>query len=208
MKKLLLFVLVFALLAGYALMAMGSEESENNSSSTKTEEATGAGKTKLSNDTTNFGETTELNTQQIQPSAERLEYSKRAAVTAMTNYCAFDGKIHSYSDKSGDLPLYYMFVISWGSWTLNGDGSYHVTDLQTRTYGREDGSTGEYSDWESIAYKFSLDVKYDPKENVYTISHVYSAYKEKGDASFTSMPYIDSHELFSIPFSLVEKDRT
>lgn len=132
-----------------------------------------------------------------------LEYCKRAAVTAMTNYNAFDERIHTYSDTSGDREYYYMFVTSWGTWTKTNSSTYHVKDLLLRNYGKEDGPT----DWDSTAYKFSLDVTYNAANNSYIISKVYSAYKEKGDYSYTNMPYCESHSLFTVPFSLIEKDR-
>lgn len=153
------------------------------------------------------GSKSELTTAATNPTPEEnLEYVKRAAVTAMTNWCAFDGKTHSYSDTSGDRCLYYMFVTSWGTWEQKGDNNFQVQNLQLRTYGKEDGPTGEY-DWDSVAYKFTLDVKYDPSKKVYTISNVYGAYKEKGDTTYTNMKFCASDKLFSVPFSLVEKGR-
>ena len=132
-----------------------------------------------------------------------LEYCKRAAVTAMTNYCAFDGKKHSYSDTSGDREYYYMFVTSWGTWTKTDNKTYHVEDLLLRTYGKEDGPT----EWDSTAYKFTLDVTYNAANNTYTISKVHPAYKETGEYSYTNMDYCASHSLFTVPFSLIERDR-
>ena len=147
-------------------------------------------------------QTTEVSATE-EPAVADLEYCKRAAVTALTNWCAFDGQKHSYSDKSGDREYYYMFVTAWGTWTQSGSNSYHVVDLLLRSYGKEDGPT----DWDSTAYKFTLDVTYNAANNSYIISKVYSAYKEKGDYSYTNMPYCESHSLFTVPYSLIEKDR-
>ena len=138
-----------------------------------------------------------------EPAVADLEYCKRAAVTAMTNYNAFDERIHTYSDTSGDREYYYMFVTSWGTWTQTNSSTYHVKDLILRNYGKEDGPT----DWDSTSYKFTLEVTYNATNNSYIISKVYSAYKEKGDYSYTNMPYCESHSLFTVPYSLIEKDR-
>lgn len=205
MKRFLLFGLVLALLAGYALMAAGSDET-TSSSGTETSENTE--EEKKSTVTTTADKTTESTVAAIvQTPVEAPEYVKRAAVTALTNWCAFDGKVHSYSDTSGERCLYYMFITSLGSWTQSGTNTYHVKDLQLRTYGNEDGPTGEW-DWESTAYKFTLDVKYDSEKNVYTISNVNGSYKEKGDTKYTSMEFCASHDLFTVSISLIEKDRT
>lgn len=241
MKRFLFVVLIFAVLSGYALMAMGSNEASSSSTGNSTsantanpqqnetsakeknselttaatnptpeeapENSTSANAANQQQEATNTEKNSELITAATNPTPEEaLEYVKRAAVTAMTNWCAFDGKIHSYSDTSGDRCLYYMFVTSWGTWVQKGDNNYQVQNLQLRTYGKEDGPTGEY-DWDSVAYKFTLDVNYDPSKKVYTISNVYGAYKEKGDTAYTNMKFCASDKLFSVPFSLVEKDR-
>lgn len=213
MKRFLLFGLVLALLMGYALMAAGSDDTTSSSSSGTTtvnteEQQKNDETTKTAEKATESAEkaTESVTAEQVWTSVEAPEYVKRASVTAMTNWCAFDGKVHSYSDTSGERCLYYMFVSSWGSWTQSDANTYQVKDLQLRTYGNEDGPTGEY-DWESVAYKFTLDVKYDPAKNVYTISNVYSSYKEKGDAKYTSMEFCASHDSFTVSIGLIEKDR-
>ena len=147
-------------------------------------------------------QTTET-TASVETAEADLEYCKRAAVTAMTNYNAFDERVHTYSDTSGDREYYYMFVTSWGTWTQTDISSYHVKDLLLRTYGKEDGPT----EWESTAYKFTLDVTFNAANNTYTISKVYPAYKEKDDYTYTNMDYCASHSLFTVPFSLIERDR-
>lgn len=198
-KKSLLILLVALLLLCYALLAMGSEDDE---SPAKTAEQKDTPTASQSAEQTAAPQVTTEQATEPEPEAD-LEYCKRAAVTAMTNYCAFDGKTHSYSDTSGDREYYYMFVTSWGTWTQTSNSTYHVKDMLLRTYGNEDGPT----EWDSTAYKFTLDVTYNAANNTYKISKVYPAYKEKGDYSYTNMDYCASHSLFTVPFSLIEKDR-
>ena len=79
MKRLLLIGLVLVILAGYALMAMGSDEEESNNTGTPTSANT---ESQQKSEEITKEETTEIATSVIV--VEAPEYAKRAAVTAMS----------------------------------------------------------------------------------------------------------------------------
>lgn len=216
MKKKLLLFLISTLLFSLLLFATGCEEVDylfaylDDESAAKTTEQKDArtveqtaGQTAAPQDTTEQATEPEP---ELEAEAD-LEYCKRAAVTAMTNYNAVDifdnsgkiaqSKLHKYSDTSGDPQLYFMYVSSWGTWTAQSENGWRVETLKLKAY-------GGYQD----EYRFNLDVSFDSENDVYTISNVYGFFKEAGKSSYVSMgECVSSHELFRIPVSFVSEDR-
>ncbi|MBR4346286.1 MAG: PASTA domain-containing protein [Oscillospiraceae bacterium] len=104
--------------------------------------------------------------------------AKRAAVVAITNYCAMDvftddysdydpAKFHSYADTSGNLEDYYQYVESWGEWKTVSANHWHVDGLNLKPYN---------PDWMEKRI-IDLDVTFDGIN--YIISDVKDGDKEK-----------------------------
>lgn len=215
MKNKSLLLLVFALLCCFLVIGTGCEILDEFDSV-----QTGETAKQTANQTESPARTTEPSTTQTTvpqtteaPATEKtveadLEYCKRAAVTAMTNYNAIDifdnsgkivqSKLHKYSDTSGEPQLYFMYVTSWGTWTAQGENTWHVETMELKYY-------GGYQD----DYRFNLDVSFDESNDIYIISNVYMFFKEAGKSSYEGVGgCISSHELFRIPSSFVSEDRS
>ena len=122
----------------------------------------------------------------------KVEYAKRAAVTAMTNYYAMDvftadgnaydiSKYHSYSDTSGNMDDYYLHVKDWGSWTASDETTWHVDKLELISYQyrtphivslnvKKDGDSYIISNVTGINPQGSEQLSFEESSPAYTVS--------------------------------------
>lgn len=74
-----------------------------------------------------------------------LNNAQRAAVTGITNYLALDVSIdpvsgnlknaHSYSDTTGNLDSYYLWVNDFGTWSYLNETTWHCEKMKLTSYG-------------------------------------------------------------------------
>ena len=217
MKKLFIVFCIITLLTGYALMAIGSDESDSSktqSGEAKTSESSSETESKSASQQSesasqqNEGQDDQAdqNSQTEIALASAPEYPKRAAVTAMTNLFAFDSTVHRYSDKSGAWWDYYLFIISAGSWTQTGENSWRVSNMKLRNYGNSDRTT-------IYDYTVSMSIQEKSAEQTFVISGMtyrfdYQCIIPGEEYSLSQNGSEETHSLFTVPYSYIEQDRT
>jgi hypothetical protein len=132
-------------------------------------------------------------------------YAKRAAVTIMTNYNAFDGRTHTYSDTSGDWWDYFLYEVEDGTWQTTGTAQWTVRDMTLGNY----GNAAKTNCW---IYYIDMNIRYDRQTQTYTATNVTSQLYfmdfETGENYLDSPRTVASHPIFTVSRSAIEQDRT
>jgi len=153
----------------------------------------------------------------VQPSFPS-EYALRAAVVAFTNFFADDiytddghdydlTKLHSFSDLSGELSDYFMFVVNDGVWTPKNENTWSVEGLALERY------TTFIRSWLtdrlilsfSISITASLDVHFDGEN--YVISNLIGTTSNHDDLNWIENDTFSMRALFIVNPELISEDR-